>query len=371
MNVPFVDLKTQYLSIKVEILKEINEVLDNTAYICGKKAKQFEEAFAKLHNVKFSVGLSTGTDALHVALWALGIKAGDEVIVPVNTYIATAEGVTLCGAKSVFVDNDERTFNIDVTKIEEAITPHTKAILPVHLYGQPAEMDTILEIAQKHNLYVVEDCSQAHLATYKTKKIGSFGIIGTFSFYPGKNLGAYGEAGAVTTNDETLYNKMLRYRQHGSVEKYVHDFEGHNYRMEEIQAGVLNVKLKYIEKWTENRRKIADLYSKTFNSMNLEQVVHPCHPDYVNPVYHLYIVRVKNRERLIKFLAESGIQTGLHYPIPLHEQTAYASMGYRPEDFPVASKFAKEILSLPMYPEMSEEMVYYVCGKIKEFYLND
>src|SRR4030095_11811126 len=220
MNVPFVDLKTQYLSIKNEVLREINEVLDNTAYICGKKAKKFEETFAKLHDVKYSIGLSTGTDALHLALWALGIKAGDEVIVPVNTYIATAEGVALCGASSVFVDNDERTYNIDVTKIEEAITPKTKAILPVHLYGQPAEMDTILQIAKKHNLHVVEDCSQAHLATYKGKKVGSLGVIGTFSFYPGKNLGAYGEAGAVTTNDEALYNKMFRYRQHGSVEKY-------------------------------------------------------------------------------------------------------------------------------------------------------
>jgi dTDP-4-amino-4,6-dideoxygalactose transaminase len=368
MNVPFVDLKTQYLSIKEEILKEINEVLDNTAYICGKKAKQFEEAFAKLHNIKYSVGVSTGTDALHLALWALGIKAGDEVIVPVNTYIATAEGVALCGATSVFVDNDERTYNIDVTKIEEAINNKTKAILPVHLYGQPAEMDIILEIAKKHKLYVVEDCSQAHLATYKNKKIGSFGIIGTFSFYPGKNLGAYGEAGAVTTNEEILYNKMLRYRQHGSVEKYVHDFEGHNYRLEEIQAGVLNVKLKYIEKWTESRRRIAELYSNTFNSMALKQLVPPCHPDYVKPVYHLYIVRVQNRENLIKFLGENGIQTGLHYPYPLHEQKAYAHMGYKPEDFPVASKYAKEILSLPMFPEITDNMVFYVCEKIKEFY---
>jgi len=370
MNVPFVDLKSQYISIKEEVLTEINEVLDNTAYICGKKTKKFEDGFSKLHNTKYSVGLSSGTEALHVALWALGIKARDEVIVPVNTFIATSEGISLCGAKPVFVDNDERTYNIDVNKIEQAITKNTKAILPVHLYGQPAEMDTINEIAKKHNLFVVEDCSQAHLANYRGKKIGSLGIIGTFSFYPGKNLGAYGEAGAVTTNDETLYSKMLRYRQHGSVEKYIHDFEGHNYRMEEIQAGVLNVKIKYIENWTSQRRKAAALYTKTFNSLGLEQVTPPYHPDYVEPVYHLYIIRVQNREKLVEHLSASGIQTGLHYPIPLHEQRAYGHMGYKPSDFPVASKYAKEILSIPMYPEMTDDMVYYVAEKIKEFYIN-
>ena len=368
MNVPFVDLKTQYLAIKDEILKEINEVLDNTAYICGKKAKKFEEDFAKIHNVKHSVGLSTGTDALHVALHSLDIKQGDEVIVPVNTYIATAEGVSICYATPVFVDNDERTYNIDVTKIEDAITPKTKAIIPVHLYGQPAEMDAIIEIAKKHKLHVVEDCSQAHLATYKGKKIGGIGIIGTFSFYPGKNLGAYGEGGAVTTNDASLYDFMYRYRQHGSIEKYIHDMPGHNYRLEEIQAGVLNVKMKYIEKWTENRRQIADLYTKTFSELGVSDVITPCHPDYINPVYHLYIIRVPKRDELIKYLEGKGVQTGLHYPLPLHMQKAYSHLNYKPQDFPVAEKYAKEILSIPMYPEMSDEMVHYVCSAIKSFY---
>ncbi len=368
MNVPFVDLKTQYQGIKEEILSEINEVLDSTAYICGKKAKKFEEGFAKIHNVKHSVGLSTGTDALHVALHALGIKQGDEVIVPANTYIATAEGVSLCYATPVFVDNDERTYNIDVNKIEAAITPNTKAILPVHLYGQPAEMDTILEIAAKYKLHVVEDCSQAHLATYKGKKIGGLGVIGTFSFYPGKNLGAYGEGGAVTTNDEKLYDYMLKYRQHGSIEKYVHEMVGHNYRLEEIQAGVLNVKLKYIEKWTDMRRKNAKLYTKTFADMGLSQVITPYHPEYVDPVYHLYIIRVNDREKLSEYLNKNGVQTGLHYPLPLHMQQAYAHLNYKPEDFPVAAKYAKEILSIPMYPEMTEEMIHYVCTTIKKFY---
>lgn len=368
MNVPFVDLKTQYLSIKDEILKEINEVLDNTAYICGKKTKKFEDDFAKIHGLKYAVGLSTGTDALHAALIALGIKQGDEVIVPVNTFIATSEGVSLCNAKPVFVDNDERTYNIDVIKIEEAITPKTKAIIAVHLYGQPAEMDTILEIAKKNNLYVVEDCSQAHLADYKDRKVGGIGVIGTFSFYPGKNLGAYGEGGAVTTNDESLYNFMLRYRQHGSVEKYLHDIEGHNYRMEEIQAGVLNIKMKYISKWTENRRKTAELYTKTFASMSISEVITPCHPEYVNPVYHLYVIRVSKRDALIKYLNEKGIQTGLHYPLPLHMQKVYSYLNHKPEDFPIAYKYSSGILSIPMYPEMTAGMVDYVCSTIKSFY---
>lgn len=368
MNVPFVDLKTQYVSIKEEILREINEVFDNTAYICGKKTKKFEEDFAAIHNVKHAVGLSSGTDALHVALQSLGIKQDDEVIVPVNTFIATAEGVSLCRAKPVFVDNDERTYNIDVSKIEDAITSRTKAIIPVHLYGQPAEMDAINQIALKHNLFVVEDCSQAHLAEYKGRKIGGFGNIGTFSFYPGKNLGAYGEAGAVATNDRSLYDYMLRYRQHGSIEKYVHDIEGHNYRMEEVQAGVLNVKLKYIEKWTGNRRRLAKLYSDTFESLSIEEVITPFSPAHVDPVYHLYIIRVKKRDELVRYLTDKGIQTGLHYPVPLHMQKAYSHLGYVPRDFPVAFQQAGEILSIPMYPELTDEMVDYVCNTIKNFY---
>jgi len=368
MNVPFVDLKTQYLGIKEEVLKEINEVLDSTAYICGKKSKKFEEDFAKMHNAKYCVALSTGTDALHVAFHALGIKAGDEVIVPVNTYIATAEGVSLCGATSVFVDHDEKTYNIDAAQIEKAITKNTKAIAPVHLYGQPAEMDKIMEIAKKHNLFVVEDSSQAHLAEYKGKKIGSIGDIGTFSFYPGKNLGAYGEGGAVITNDESLYNFMLRYRQHGSVEKYVHEIEGHNYRMEEIQAAVLNVKMKYIEKWTDARRNVAAKYTKQLSSFKPEQLGIPFHPEYVNPVYHLFIIRSTQRDELMKYLNEKGIQTGLHYPMPLHYQKAYSKMNFKKGDFPAAEKGCSEILSIPMFPEITDEQINYVCDMIKSFY---
>jgi len=368
MKVPFVDLKSQYLKIKDEVQKEINEVLDNTAYICGKKVKKFEEDFSKIQEVKYCAALSSGTDALHTALLALGIKNGDEVIVPVNTFIATSEAVTLCGAKPVFVDHNEKTFNIDVEKIEKAVTPKTKAIIPVHLYGQPADMKPILEIAKKHNLFVIEDCSQAHLSTYDSRKTGSLGDIGTFSFYPGKNLGAYGEAGAVVTNNEELYNKMLRFRQHGSNEKYVHESEGHNYRMEEIQAGVLNVKLKYISGWTDKRREIAAFYNKKLASFKPEMLITPNCLENVKHVYHLYIVRAKKRSELMKHLAEKEIQTALHYPIPLHFQKAYSYLGYEKGEFPVAEKCCEEILSLPMYPEMTAEQIGFVCDSIQKFY---
>jgi dTDP-4-amino-4,6-dideoxygalactose transaminase len=368
MNVPFVDLKTQYLNIKSEILKEINEVLDNTAYVCGKKAKKFEEDFAGLHDAKYCIALSSGTDALHTALHALGIKPGDEVIVPVNTFIATSEVVSLLFAKPVFVDHDEKTFNIDPGKIEKAITSRTKAVIPVHLYGQPAEMDAILEIAKKHNLFIIEDTSQAHLSTYKGKKSGSMGDIGTYSFYPGKNLGAYGEAGAVVTNNEELYQKMLRFRQHGSTEKYYHDSEGHNYRIEEMQAAVLNVKMRYISDWTERRRAAARRYSELLSGVPGQNIVTPYCPEYVKAVYHLYVIKAKNREKLMDYLSGKGIQTALHYPLPLHLQKAYNYLNYHNGDFPVAEKTCKEILSLPMYPEMTEEQIVYVTDSIKSFY---
>ena len=369
MNVPFVDLKSQYLIIKGEILAEINEVLENTAFVCGKKVKKFENDFAIRHDVKYCIGLSSGTDALHTALTAIGIKSGDEVIVPVNTFIATSESVSLCGGRPVFVDHDERTYNIDVNKIEKAISKKTKAIIPVHLYGQPAEMDKVIEVARKHDLYVIEDCSQAHFSTYRGKKVGGFGIISTFSFYPGKNLGAYGEAGAVVTNDTELYSKMLRFRQHGSTEKYIHESEGHNYRMEEMQAAVLNVKLKYISQWTEKRRRAADLYTEELSKLISYGFITPYHPEYSSPVYHLYVIRSEKRDELSKHLAEKGVATALHYPLPLHQQKAYAYLQYRTGDFPVAEKCCGEILSLPLFPEITDEQIIYVCDSIKSFYL--
>jgi dTDP-4-amino-4,6-dideoxygalactose transaminase len=368
MHIPFVDLKRQYQVIKEEILIEINDVLDNTAYICGKKAKQFEENFSKLHETKYCLALSSGTDALHTAFCAIGIKPGDEVILPVNTFIATSEAVSLCGGVPVFVDNDEKTFNIDVNRIAEVITPKTKAIIPVHLYGQPADMDSVIEIAGKNKLFIIEDCSQAHLASYKDKKVGSLGHIGTFSFYPGKNLGAYGEGGAVVTNDETFFKTMLRFRQHGSVNKYVHEIEGANYRMEEIQAAVLNVKLKYLAKWTSARKRLAKMYNEALADLTGKGIVTPFEPEWCDAVYHLYIIRTIKREELISYLSSKGIQTGLHYPVPLHLQQAYQYKNHHKGDFPVAEKFSEEILSLPMFPELTDEELNYVCTAIKDFY---
>jgi dTDP-4-amino-4,6-dideoxygalactose transaminase len=378
MVIPFLDLKTQYQSIKSEVQSELNEVLDRTAYICGEKVKRFEQGFANAHDVKHCLGVSSGTDALHLAYWSLGIgiasqvKSGklreklDEVIVPVNTYIATAETITMVGAKPVFVDHEEESFNIDPTKIDEKINPRTKAIVVVHLYGQPADMDPILSIAKKHGLMVIEDCSQAHLAEYKGRKIGTFGRVGTFSFYPGKNLGAYGEAGGVVTNDDKLYETMLRYRQHGSLEKYIHDEEGHNYRMEEVQGAVLAVKLKYLSNWTEARRKVAAAYRELL--ANIEEIKVPIEMPYAKHVYHLFEIRVKRREKLMEFLKQKGIETGLHYPKPLHLQKAYGYLSYREGDFPIAEKCCREILSLPIHPGMGDEQISYVADSIRAFY---
>jgi dTDP-4-amino-4,6-dideoxygalactose transaminase len=378
MQVPFLDLKAQYRSIRDQVNLEIQDVLNNTAYICGRKVKAFEDDFSKEHRSKHCLGLSSGTDALHLAFWSLGIGISsdvergklreemDEVIVPVNTYIATVETITMVGAKPVFVDHEEESFNIDPQKIEEKITSKTRAIVPVHLYGQPADMDPIIAIAKKHGLFLVEDCSQAHIAEYKGKRVGAFGNVGTFSFYPGKNLGAYGEAGAVITNDDVLFEKMLHYRQHGAVVKYVHEIEGHNYRMEEIQGAVLGVKLKHLEKWTEGRRRVASRYRELLKEV--PEVRTSREMPYAKHVYHLYEIRVSKRDDLARFLKENGIDTGLHYPIPLHLQAAYKYRGYKEGDFPVAERSCKEILSLPIFPEMTDEQIRYVVDTIKKFY---
>jgi dTDP-4-amino-4,6-dideoxygalactose transaminase len=368
MNVPFVDLKAQYQVIKPEIDAAWQEILDNTAFICGKYVGLFEKAFAEAHRVKHFVGLSSGTDAVHLMLWAAGIGRGDEVIVPVNTFIATAEGVSWCRATPVFVDNDPRSYNIDAFKIEEKITRRTKAILPVHLYGQPADMDAIQTIAKKHNLIIFEDACQAHSAEYKGKKVGNFGLAAAFSFFPGKNLGAYGEAGGIATNDEELFQKILRIRGHGSVERYVHDIIGHNFRMEELQAAVLYVKLKYLDEWTRKRRDIAQYYCKLLDG--LEEVVPPSGTQGAAHVYHLYVIRVKDgkRDALQDYLQKHNIAVRLHYPIPIHLQKAYAHLGYQKGDFPVVERQSGEILSLPIYPEMEKEKVEYICEIIRKYF---
>ncbi len=366
MNVPFLDLKAQLPQIREEIEARFSRIIDNTAFVCGKEVREFEETFADLHDVKYAVGLSSGTDGNHSALLCCGIGEGDEVILPVNTFIATVEGISITGAKPIFVDVDERTFNMDVDKIEKSVTSNTKAINPVHLYGQPADLEPIKGIAERDNLFVIEDAAQAHLAEYEEKKVGGIGDVASWSFYPGKNLGAWGEAGALTTNNEEFYLNVKKIRDHGSGKKYYHDLIGFNYRMSEFQAAVLNVKMKYIGEWTEKRRKNAHRYNDRLREVN--QVVTPLEMAGAKHVYHLYVIRVPKREKLQEYLKEQGIWTGLHYPIPLHLTQAYAHLGYKKGDFPVAEKLADEILSLPMYAELREEQIDFVCKTIKAFY---
>ncbi len=368
MNIPLVDLKSQYLSIKNEIDNAIQDVINSSSFILGKAVHDFEHEFAKSHNTKHCIAVGSGTDALHAALWGMGITSGDEVITVPYTFIATVEAISLAGAKPVFIDIEPRTYTMDPAKIEKAITPRTKAIIPVHLYGHPAEIDTIRDIAKKHNLFLIEDAAQAHLAKYKDKFVGEFGRATCFSFYPGKNLGAYGEAGAVTTNDDDLAKKMSQIRDHGQTEKYNHAFWGHNYRMDGIQGAVLGVKLKYLQQWTDRRRQIADLYRKLFHGVGDLQMPQESPNGY--HVYHLFVVRTKKRNELQKFLNEHGVSTGLHYPKPLHLQPAYADLGYSKGSFPVSESAAEECLSLPIYSELTDEQVHTVAEKVALFFKN-
>ena len=366
MNVPFVDLKAQYASIKGEVLPAIHLVLENASYVLGKSVSDFEAEFADRHKVKFCYALGSGTDGNHMAIWTLGIGPGDEVLIPANTFIATAWGATLCGATPVFVDCDPVSYNIDPLKVEEKITSKTKAIVAVHLYGMPADMDSLSAIAQKHNLWLVEDCAQAHLSEYKGKPVGGIGVTSSFSFYPGKNLGAYGEGGAVATNDAGLARQMKMIRDHGSEQKYHHEVLGHNYRMEGIQGAVLGVKMKYIEQWTEARRKNAKQYGELLRG--LPEFILPVETPGTKHVYHLYVVRTPHREKLQKHLQERGVSTGLHYPVPLHLQKAFHYLGYRKGDFPVSEMAGDQVLSLPMYPELTREQIEYVVESIREFF---
>jgi dTDP-4-amino-4,6-dideoxygalactose transaminase len=374
MEVPFLDLKVQYNSIKIEIDAAIQKVLDSTAFILGPSVAEFEKEFAKMHNVKYCLGTSSGTDGNHLALWGLGIGQGDEVIIPANTFIATAWGATLCGATPVFVDCHPKSYNIDPDKVEKAITKKTKAIVAVHLYGQPADMDALRKISNEYKIHLVEDAAQAHLAEYKGKKVGGFSEVTSFSFYPGKNLGAYGEAGAVVTNDEGIYQKIKKLREHGQSKKYYHESFGHNYRMEGIQGAVLGVKLKYINKWTDERRRVAAKYYELLS--NLEQLILPDEMPGHKHVYHLYVIKVnvgntqqnqEARNKLQTYLQEQKISTGLHYPVPLHLQECFKHLGYKQGDFPETEELAESGLSLPMYPELSDEKIEYVADTIKNF----
>jgi dTDP-4-amino-4,6-dideoxygalactose transaminase len=367
MQVPFVDLKVQYHALKPQLDPVIDSVLDRTAFVLGPEVTAFERAFAGYVGRKYAIGVSSGTSALRLALEALGIGRGDEVITVADTYIGTCEAISHVGANVVLVDADPRTYNVDPAQVEAAITPRTRALLPVHLYGQPADMDPLLEIARRHHLYVVEDCAQSHGATYKDKKTGIFGDVACFSFYPGKNLGAYGDGGAVLTDDDTVADRVRLLHNHGQKVKYEHLAVGYCDRLDNLQAAVLGVKLPHLDGWNAARRSRAALYDRLLS--DVPGIVTPYVLPGTAPVYHLYVIRVTDgrRDALQQHLNAAGIATGLHYPIPVHLQQAYASLGHKPGDFPVSEQLAAQGLSLPMYPELADEQVHYVADCIREY----
>jgi len=364
MNVPFVDLQAQYRSIKAEVDAAVARVLESASFILGREVEAFEAAFAEYVGARFCVGVSNGTAAIQLALMACGVGAGDEVIVPANTFFASAEAVSTANAAPVFVDADPVSSNLDVSKIEAAITERTRAILPVHLYGQAADLDPVFEIAGRRNLIVIEDAAQAHGARYKGRRVGALARAGCFSFYPGKNLGAYGEGGAVVTDDPEVARRLRLLRDHGSERKYRHEIIGYNFRLEGIQGAVLGVKLRRLDEWNALRRAAAARYGELLGGGRL---VLPRELPYAEHVYHLYVVQTAERDALQKRLGEAGVQTGIHYPVPIHLQPAYASLGHGPGDFPEAERQAARVLSLPMFPELTEKQIMHVAETIREF----
>jgi len=360
-QIPFVDLESQYNAIKSEVNNKIAEVLDSRSFIQGRFVEEFETAFAKMHEAKYAIGCSNGTSALILALKTLGVGHGDEVITVAHTFIATGEAICHVGAEPVFIDIDSETYTMDANLIEDAITPNTKAIIPVHIYGNPCKMDEIMKIAEKYGLFVVEDCAQAHLSNYKDRYVGTFGDMGTFSFYPSKNLGAYGDAGCVITQNEKYAIQLRKLRDHGRLNKYEHDIIGYNCRMDGIQAGILQVKLKYIEKWTNERQRNALQYDSIFLNLNIKIISSYEHSE---PVYQLYVIQVKKRDNLMKHLKNELISCGIHYPLPLHLQPAFKYLNYSKGSLPNTEYAAKMILSLPMYPELTKKQIDYICSEV-------
>lgn len=371
MKVPFLDLNKQYQSISKEIDEAIQRVILNSSFIQGREVDEFESAFAQKQNSSHCIGVGNGTDALIIALKAIGIVAGDEVIVPANSFIATSEAVTAGGGKVVFADVEPDTYSINPQEIKKKINSKTKAIIPVHLYGIPAEMDKIVQLAKECNLFIIEDCAQAHLAEYKSstegwRKVGNFGQISTFSFYPGKNLGAYGDAGAILTNNEELAIRVRMLANHGRIAKYDHLFEGFNSRLDGLQAAILNVKIKYLEEWTEDRRRNVAHYLKLLEG--IEGIEVPRIHSNSKPVWHLFVVKAHKREKLIEFLSKHEIQTGIHYPKALPNLKAYQYLNHNSAEFPISNYNQDKVLSLPLFPEMMMEQIEFVVDKIKEFY---
>ncbi len=367
MQIPLVDLKVQYNFLKKDIDAAIQSVIERTNFIRGDDVKEFDNNFARFYGVKNCVGVANGTDALYIAMKMLGVGSGDEVITVANSWISTSESIVQTGANPVFVDIDEYS-NIDVSKIEEKITEKTIALIPVHLYGQPADMKAIAKIAEKHKLYLIEDCAQAHFAEFDGQKVGTFGDVGTFSFYPGKNLGAYGDAGAIITNDDELANKMRMFANHGALKKHTHLIDGINSRLDTIQAAILNVKLPYIFQWNQMRAKNAWYYNDILRGVG-DIIIPPVRKN-VKHIFHVYSIRTKHRDALKSHLNKNGIETAIHYPTALPFMDVYSQYNYKAEDFPTAYKFQSEILSLPIYPELKIEMMDYIADVIKQFFNN-
>jgi len=366
MTVPFVDLQAQYRAIKPEVDEAIRRVLDASAFILGPEVEEFERAFAAYVGAEFCVGVANGTDAIQLALAACGVGAGDEVIVPANTFFATAEAVSTAGATPVFVDCDPETSNLDAGSVERAVTPRTRAIIPVHLYGRAADLDPVADIAARRGLVVIEDAAQAHGALYKGRRVGTLGRAGCFSFYPGKNLGAYGEGGAVVTNDAEVARRLRLLRDHGSPRKYRHEIVGYNSRLEAIQAAVLGVKLCHLDAWNERRRAHAARYRELLAPLEGAGALRlPAEAPAGGHVYHLFVVESGARDELQKRLSEAGVQTGIHYPVPVHLQPAYAALGHREGDFPEAERQARRVLSLPMYAELADSQLARVAEAIE------
>jgi dTDP-4-amino-4,6-dideoxygalactose transaminase len=363
-NIPCLDLQKQHAQVKTEIFEAFEKVYAKTAFSGGPFVEEFENAFAKYSETNYAIGVNNGTTALHLAMLTLGIGYGDEVIIPANTFIATAWGVSHANATPVFVDCDANTWEIDATKIEAAITPKTKAVIGVHLYGQPFDIDAVKAICDKHNLFLIEDAAQAQGARYKGKTVGGFGEMACFSFYPGKNLGACGEAGGLTTNNEAYKNKLFSLRNHGSVVRYFHDEIGYNYRMGGLEGASLSVKLKYLEGWNNRRREIATMYQAGITNSKIK-LQHK--PNWADGVYHLMVITTNEKEALVKHLADNKIAAAYHYPVPCHLQKAYSHLGHKVGDFPNSEYLAANCISLPMFAELSNEEVNHVIETLNKF----
>jgi dTDP-4-amino-4,6-dideoxygalactose transaminase len=363
--IPCLDLPAQMKPLRKEIDAAIARTLDNCSFCLGPDVAQFEKDFARFCGAEHCVGFNSGTSALHVAMLLLGVGRGDEVITTPHTFVATSWAISYVGAKPVYVDIEDATFNLDPALVERAITPRTKAIMPVHLYGHPCDLDRLLAICRKHKLPLVEDAAQAHGAKYRGKTVGTFGEISCFSFYPGKNLGAYGEGGALVTNNAAFAARARALREHGSTQRYHHDEVGFNYRMEGIQGAVLGIKLKHIAKWNAERRRVALRYTELLAGTPLQL---PREAAYAESAWHLYVVRHPRRDELKKHLEANGVGCALHYPMPLHLQKCYATLGHKTGDFPAAEKAARECLSLPIYAELTDEQVHRVVAVIKDFF---